>query len=521
MKLLLTLSFVSILALNSNAQAIEKKIDFLDKSQGSDIVATSDGGFVIVGDDFDTESGKKGALIFKLDSNGEILWKSMVHQVGGTTTYFSKVVETIDGEIIAMGTSIKYNAPDPGNVQSTIVVKLSATGILLWTKSYANPGDMLWNTAPGNNIQPYSDGGAIVSMNISSLHCGGAAVMRLGNDGSLIWSKNYYSAGNANDILVLPTGEIYFTGSLFADGMYIAHLTQVEPANGNQIVSRIYNFLDGDTYGQELIYDGTNIYLAGNHDGHMFLIKLKNDGTYDANWSVFVGSSMDIPLAAEIISDQIVLAGIKFDMGQASIIAQIDFDGNLLDDYTFTNMGGALSIYSMDEYGEDQITVVGTFEEFGSGGLSVYFGKSDFPLESFCSFSGEVVTLEDASVIVSIPIFDESISPVELPISLEIIQLNHQLFEDYCSLTEVVENEDQNTSLKIYPNPAADIIQIESISEISKITIYDALGKLVLSQETQSNETLIQLNLSGFSKGLYIIEITTENGNLNQRFIKE
>jgi membrane carboxypeptidase/penicillin-binding protein PbpC len=77
-------------------------------------------------------------------------------------------------------------------------------------------------------------------------------------------------------------------------------------------------------------------------------------------------------------------------------------------------------------------------------------------------------------------------------------------------------NSDNNT-LQIYPNPTKNIISIKYKSEIEKIKIYDYLGKEVLPQTQNNNE----INVENLAKGIYLIEVQSENGKFHRKFIKE
>lgn len=65
--------------------------------------------------------------------------------------------------------------------------------------------------------------------------------------------------------------------------------------------------------------------------------------------------------------------------------------------------------------------------------------------------------------------------------------------------------------LKIYPNPAQNHILLESTEAIETIQIYDLSGKVVYSDETNS-QALIELNISMLEKGAYIIQTTSFSG---------
>ena len=71
---------------------------------------------------------------------------------------------------------------------------------------------------------------------------------------------------------------------------------------------------------------------------------------------------------------------------------------------------------------------------------------------------------------------------------------------------------------KISPNPVSEILYITSENNsIDKISVYSINGQLILSE----NENTHQLDVSALSKGLYFVEVTSENGVAIQKFIKQ
>ncbi len=71
----------------------------------------------------------------------------------------------------------------------------------------------------------------------------------------------------------------------------------------------------------------------------------------------------------------------------------------------------------------------------------------------------------------------------------------------------------RSSEVKIYPNPANDIINIEIENNIQngEILIYNSIGHLVNRIDLTNNHKSI--NLSNFNNGLYFIKIT-ENSNI-------
>jgi len=90
-----------------------------------------------------------------------------------------------------------------------------------------------------------------------------------------------------------------------------------------------------------------------------------------------------------------------------------------------------------------------------------------------------------------------------------------QIFEVLSNSNKINDIETQN--IEIFPNPTNKILFINGISENSKISIYDVLGKEVLNLETTNN----QVNISNLQCGIYVLKIENENGIVTKKFIKQ
>lgn len=74
-----------------------------------------------------------------------------------------------------------------------------------------------------------------------------------------------------------------------------------------------------------------------------------------------------------------------------------------------------------------------------------------------------------------------------------------------------------NNTISLYPNPANDVLNISSSNSITKIEVYDLLGKKVASNDNASN-----VNVGDLGKGAYIVKVVQENGSVvAKQFIKE
>ncbi|MEH6762972.1 MAG: T9SS type A sorting domain-containing protein [Aequorivita antarctica] len=79
---------------------------------------------------------------------------------------------------------------------------------------------------------------------------------------------------------------------------------------------------------------------------------------------------------------------------------------------------------------------------------------------------------------------------------------------------------DEYNSLKIvlFPNPANDLISIQSASVINNISIYDLQGRLIDTRTTNKQHT--ELNISALKTGVYFLSIETETGTAFKKIIK-
>lgn len=61
-------------------------------------------------------------------------------------------------------------------------------------------------------------------------------------------------------------------------------------------------------------------------------------------------------------------------------------------------------------------------------------------------------------------------------------------------------------NVNLYPNPTTSVMTIENIDLESDITIYDTLGRVVLSQKS-TDTTIVTMDVSKLNKGIYFVRI--------------
>ena len=73
--------------------------------------------------------------------------------------------------------------------------------------------------------------------------------------------------------------------------------------------------------------------------------------------------------------------------------------------------------------------------------------------------------------------------------------------------------------IKIYPSPATNTLSIENTTKFSQLLISDVLGNVRISQQV-FNQALT-IDISRLTKGLYFIKLTTDDGIIVKKFLKE
>jgi hypothetical protein len=76
-----------------------------------------------------------------------------------------------------------------------------------------------------------------------------------------------------------------------------------------------------------------------------------------------------------------------------------------------------------------------------------------------------------------------------------------------------------NNLVRVYPNPTAGELRIESGElKIENVAIYDISGKI---QKTENWETKNTIDISYLPAGVYFLRITTEQGEVVRKVLKE
>ena len=72
-------------------------------------------------------------------------------------------------------------------------------------------------------------------------------------------------------------------------------------------------------------------------------------------------------------------------------------------------------------------------------------------------------------------------------------------------------------SVRVYPNPASEVLNVASDYNILNVAIFDAMNRLV--EEKEVNAKNIRINLAQRSAGVYFIKVRTDRGSTMRKFV--
>jgi len=250
---------------------------------GVSIMQAKDGGYIITGWTFPTDSGYVDVYLIKTDSYGNILW---TRTFGGSDddAGFSVTQTTDDGYIITGWTE------SFGSGKSDVyLIKTNAEGDILWTRSYGGK-DHDW----GWSVVQTTDGGYVITGFTESFGSGKSDVylIKTNAEGDILWTRSYGGKGIDEGHSVAQTVDggyiiVGFTES-YGAGSYDIYLIKTDD-HGDTLWTRTYGGSDVDrgfsvaqtTDGGYIIVGTTESFGSGKSD--VYLIKTNAEG--DILWT--------------------------------------------------------------------------------------------------------------------------------------------------------------------------------------------------------------------------------------------
>ncbi|MGB9740117.1 hypothetical protein, partial [Chloroflexus sp.] len=212
----------------------------------STILATSDGGFLLVGSTSPGYPSPSQPLVVKLDGSGSVQW-SRTYMLSSSTaqTFLFSVVQTADGGFLVGGDRSFYDYRTGQTTYSIVLLKLNPDGTVQqgWELTGGDPtlGGMV-TTADGGVLLV---GTTVVGVNSQNLKDDDILTVKLDSAGNVQWSRTYGRPGVLDEAgttaVRTPDGGFLLAGNTHnSSSGFDAYAVKIDGA-GNVQWSRTYD----------------------------------------------------------------------------------------------------------------------------------------------------------------------------------------------------------------------------------------------------------------------------------------
>jgi hypothetical protein len=194
--------------------------------------------------------------MMKIRASGTVAWKRTFGTSGNE--HILRIVETRD-----KGFMILADADHDPNLNDIVVAKFSPAGLMIWRKvisggAFDNPSDLALT----------SDNGAVVAFSFEQYGGMHSAVVRLGADGMVQWSRIFGASGNFGDASIVEAagGGYYMSQSFTPAGARISRIMLSRlNISGVPLWARTYQTPNASLSGSIIrIGGGNTLALSGN-----------------------------------------------------------------------------------------------------------------------------------------------------------------------------------------------------------------------------------------------------------------
>jgi hypothetical protein len=245
-----------VLLMKTNASGVvlnALRISGSGEDEAQAVIATSDGGAVVIGSTSSFGEGLTDSFILKVRASGTLAWRRTFGTSGNE--HFVKIVQTQDNGFIVLG-----DADHDPNLNDIVVTKFNSRGHSIWRKIFSGGS---FDHASGLGLT--SDNGAIVAVASDFPEGIRSLLVKFRADGTIEWSRIYGTSGNhlAFSAIQASDGGYYFTEIYTSSGSPTSRtvLSKLDSA-GIPLWSRTYK-----SRGSNL---GTSVYL-NEADGSLVL----------------------------------------------------------------------------------------------------------------------------------------------------------------------------------------------------------------------------------------------------------
>ena len=509
MKLLL-LTIASAFALNTYSQA--PTIQWQKLIAGNDIdavnktIQSTDGNFYSVGKTHSSSGnlnnyhGGWDGWISKIDVNGNFIWKKTMG--GSHQDYLTDIIQTNDGNYLASGTSYSsdgdlINIPYTSISKNIWLIKFNDNGII-WEQRYGGSGDggfstntQLIETANGDLhifANSASNDGDVLNSHSNGINVNDIVYFKLSSNGTILSQKNFGGSedDNFSSATLTNDGGIAILGTTRSTDFDVSqHLAPI--GDYDAWVFKIDNALN-------IVWDKS--FLTSSYLGTTCIKELSNG-------KIMFSSS---------ISNNFVDATLNLLSANGNLIWQKNYGGSYIDrfddfieinsnrilcsGYTYSNDGDVTNnilgdgIWLVDV---DSLGIINNQSLYG-GSMAESGAKLTKTIDNQFVLSGGTSSIDH---------------DVVNPYTWNCFCEEAWIFKLNMNTVGIHEKQLTNT-FSIYPNPANDIIHINTSASLTNesYSIVNTLGQTILNGKLENEHSTIDIKT--LESGIYFLQLGKE-----------
>lgn len=231
------------------------------------------------------------------------------------------------------------------------------------------------------------------------------------------------------------------------------------------------------------------------------------------------------PINNSLLSANILVSPLA-PLGVYSVGVENEIDGLVMLNSSFTVGVSNKSISSITPNRGKQnetltVTITGVNTQFNTGSPTIFFIRQGSQTEDIKALSFTATSATSANVMISIaPNTDLGLYDIGYFNMGEgaVLKTNAFTVDLAIGMNELAEN-----TTKIFPNPAKNLLNIESKNDITSIHVFDIMGKEILNKIPEKQTQNLQLDLSEIliPKGIYFIKVQSLEGLVTQKIVIE
>jgi hypothetical protein len=487
------------------------------------VIEYYDHGYLIGGRYLTSNGTPVNGLIIKTGINGEIIWyKAFGENNDGSGIFDSN--NTIDGGIIVAGTTHKYDSwGDP------FIMKLNSCGESEWCRIYL-VGQGRFDLAksieqiPGGYIAYVYYGYELTSTN--KIH-----LFRVDQNGDLIWQQLYGQSdslmwgADGNDMKVTPDNKYLINGFCYYPDSGLIVPKSLRPliikvdSSGTVDWELPWSNVNGESFRgmsyRSILDNQQNIYSCGRH------IESSATPPGDRPTMIKTDSSGNEISYHDLIPDTWQAVFFNINWFQDSTI---EIDGG----WMFTPPGGdrQVGVFKIDRNGNilDSANIVNSIYCFSDAIVDqdnkVFLVQGQYIGAQWRTYAWKLNSDLEYDTLYTQPMVYDSLCPY--PIVSDTIPLDCMVV----GLNEPFENPETGR-LKVYPNPASDILHIEIPEKLktesstpafnittvyhhwksATVEVFDLFGRKLYSKEVTPADKELCIDVSAWHAGMYVVRL--------------